>query len=104
MCPIGRRKRSEKKSRQLRVLQGLPGVGPDRAKGLLERFKTVRACFSASAVELMEVGALDPRRLPRSTTSSIDLCRELLGFCRTHILPGGTGSVVLTNFFSSRRD
>jgi DNA excision repair protein ERCC-4 len=48
-------KPKRKKSRQLRVLQGLPGVGPDRAKGLLERFKTVRACFSASTTELMEV-------------------------------------------------
>jgi DNA excision repair protein ERCC-4 len=53
--PYRQAKAKRKKSRQLRLLQGLPGVGPDRAKGLLERFKTVRACFSASASQLMEV-------------------------------------------------
>jgi len=36
-------------------LQSLPGVGPDRAKRLLERFGTVRACFGASTEELMDV-------------------------------------------------
>src|SRR6516164_10772196 len=54
-------KAKRKKSRQLRVLQGLPGVGPDRAKGLLQRFKTVRACFSASTTDLMEVYGIGPK-------------------------------------------
>jgi ERCC4-type nuclease len=49
------------------VLQGLPGIGPDCAKGLLERFKTVRACFSASAAELMEVDGIGPK-----TAATID--------------------------------
>jgi len=59
--PYRQAKAKRKKSRQLRVLQGLPGVGPDRAEGLLERFKTVRACLSASTAELMEVEGIGPK-------------------------------------------
>jgi len=65
--PYRQAKTKRKKSRQLRVLQGLPGIGRDRAKGLLERFKTVRACFSAPAVELMEVEGIGPK-----TAAAID--------------------------------
>ena len=65
--PYRQAKAKRKKSRQLRVLQGLPGVGPDRAKGLLQRFKTVRACFSASTTELMEVDGIGPK-----TAAAID--------------------------------
>jgi DNA excision repair protein ERCC-4 len=66
--PLPRQAKAKRKnSRQLRVLQGLPGVGPDRAKALLERFKTVRACFSASAAELMEVEGIGPK-----TAAAID--------------------------------
>jgi len=53
--PYRQAKAKRKKSRQLRVLQSLPGVGPDRAKRLLERFGTVRACFAASTEEIMDV-------------------------------------------------
>ena len=41
--PYRQAKAKRKKTQQLRVLQSLPGVGPDRAKRLLERFGTVRA-------------------------------------------------------------
>jgi DNA excision repair protein ERCC-4 len=60
-------KAKRKKTQQLRLLQGLPGIGPDRAKGLLERFKTVRACFSASTTELMQVEGIGPK-----TAAAID--------------------------------
>jgi DNA excision repair protein ERCC-4 len=53
--PYRQAKAKRKKSRQLRILQSLPGVGPDRAKRLLERFRTVRACFGASTAQLIEV-------------------------------------------------
>ena len=53
--PYRQAKAKRKKSGQLRVLQSLPGVGPDRAKRLLERFGTVRACFGASTEEIMDV-------------------------------------------------
>ena len=65
--PYRQAKAKRTKGRQLRVLQGLPGVGPDRAKGLLERFKTVRACFSASTAKLMEVEGIGPK-----TAAAID--------------------------------
>jgi DNA excision repair protein ERCC-4 len=65
--PYRQAKLKRKKSRQLRVLQGLPGIGRDRARRLLERFKTVRACFSASKTELMKVEGIGPK-----TAAAID--------------------------------
>jgi DNA excision repair protein ERCC-4 len=59
--PYRQGKAKRKKSRQLRVLQGLPGVGPDRARRLLERFRTVRACFGASTAQLIEVEGIGPK-------------------------------------------
>jgi DNA excision repair protein ERCC-4 len=56
--PYREAKAKRKKPRQLRILQSLPGVGPDRAKRLLERFGTVRACFDASAEELQKVAGI----------------------------------------------
>jgi DNA excision repair protein ERCC-4 len=53
--PYRQAKAKRKKTAQLRILQSLPGVGPDRAKRLLERFGTVRACFGASTEEIMDV-------------------------------------------------
>jgi DNA excision repair protein ERCC-4 len=53
--PYWQAKAKRKKTAQLRILQSLPGVGPDRAKRLLERFGTVRACFGASTEEIMDV-------------------------------------------------
>jgi ERCC4-type nuclease len=41
-----------KRARQLFLLQGLPGVGPERADRLLGRFGSVRAIAVASAVDL----------------------------------------------------
>ena len=57
-APYRQAKAKRKKTRQLRILQSLPGVGADRAKKLLERFTTVRACFTASPTELSEVGGI----------------------------------------------
>ncbi|HYN77762.1 MAG TPA: ERCC4 domain-containing protein [Lamprocystis sp. (in: g-proteobacteria)] len=49
-------KRPRGKSRvQSRILQGLPGVGPERARRLLERFGTIEAIISAPAAELAGV-------------------------------------------------
>ncbi len=57
-APYRQAKAKRKKTRQLRVLQSLPGIGADRAKKLLERFGTVRACFTASRSELLEVDGI----------------------------------------------
>lgn len=51
----GLAKAKRKATRQLRLLQTLPGVGRERAKALLERFGSVSGCFSASVEELLEV-------------------------------------------------
>jgi DNA excision repair protein ERCC-4 len=59
--PYRQAKAKRKKARQLRVLQSLPGIGPDRAKRLLERFGTVRACFDASKTELQKVEGIGPK-------------------------------------------
>jgi DNA excision repair protein ERCC-4 len=59
--PYRQAKGKRKKTRQLRILQSLPGVGPDRAKQLLDRFGTVRGCFGASPRELQEVDGIGPK-------------------------------------------
>lgn len=50
----GRRQRTKRRV-QARVLQGLPGVGPERARRLLERFGTLEAIMNAEADELASV-------------------------------------------------
>ncbi len=54
---LPRRGRRPKRKRriQLRLLQGLPGIGPDRAAALLDRFGSVQAVMTASLDALMEL-------------------------------------------------
>jgi excinuclease UvrABC nuclease subunit len=40
---------------QSRILQGLPGVGPERARRLLDRFGTIEAVIAAPAEGLAAV-------------------------------------------------
>jgi DNA excision repair protein ERCC-4 len=47
-----------KRARQLFLLQGLPGVGPERAARLLERFGSVQAVVTASADALVTVDGI----------------------------------------------
>ncbi len=47
-----------KRARQLFLLQGLPGVGPERAARLLGRFGSVQAVATASAADLAAVGSI----------------------------------------------
>jgi DNA excision repair protein ERCC-4 len=47
-----------KRKRQLFILQGLPGVGPERASRLLARFGSVEAAISATSSELQTVGGI----------------------------------------------
>ncbi len=49
--PGGKRPRGKRKT-QLHLLQGLPGVGPKRARRLLDRFGSVEAVLTAAAEEL----------------------------------------------------
>jgi ERCC4-type nuclease len=50
----GRRPRGKYRV-QTQVLQGLPGVGPERAKRLLDKFGTVEAVMAAASEELASV-------------------------------------------------
>lgn len=50
--PKGRRKS------QLHILQGLPGVGPERAQRLLDTFGSVEAVFTANIDELISVSGI----------------------------------------------
>jgi DNA excision repair protein ERCC-4 len=43
---------------QLFILQGLPGIGPERADRLLDRFGSVEAAISASSSELQSVDGI----------------------------------------------
>ena len=47
-----------KRKRQLFILQGLPGVGPERAGRLLDSFGSVEAAISASSSELQAVDGI----------------------------------------------
>ncbi|MBI3918434.1 MAG: nuclease [Betaproteobacteria bacterium] len=44
-----------KRARQLFILQGLPGIGPAKARRLLERFGSVEAIINAHSEELQSV-------------------------------------------------
>ncbi len=55
--PKGHRKR------KLYVLQGLPGIGPVRAKQLLSRFGSIRGVVNADAEELIQIPGLSTKRI-----------------------------------------
>lgn len=50
-----------KRARQLFVLQGFPGIGPAKARRLLERFGTVEAIVNARSDELQSVEGIGNR-------------------------------------------
>jgi DNA excision repair protein ERCC-4 len=47
-----------KHARQKYILQGLPGIGPERAKRLIERFATVERVMTASVEDLQTVDGI----------------------------------------------
>ncbi len=50
----GIRPRGKRKT-QLHILQGIPGVGPERAAALLDKFGSVEAVFTAGTEELLSI-------------------------------------------------
>ncbi|MBI2296449.1 MAG: nuclease [Betaproteobacteria bacterium] len=50
-----------KYARQLYILQGLPGIGPERARRLLARFGSIEAVVNARPEELRSVGGIGKR-------------------------------------------
>ena len=65
-------RRSEKRlqSKKLRVLQTLPGIGPEKAKVLLQEFDSVERCLQASVESLA--------RLPGIGTKTAESIREIV--------------------------
>lgn len=51
-------KPKDKRKKQLFILQGLPGVGRERAKQLLDRFGTVEAVITAGSDELQSIDGI----------------------------------------------
>lgn len=60
-APYHQAKAKRKRTRQLRLLQTLPGVGSERAKLLLERFGSIRACLEAPVEELQKIDGIGPK-------------------------------------------
>ena len=56
----GQRPRGKRRT-QNHILQGLPGIGPERARRLLDRFGSVEAVITASAEELACVDGIGER-------------------------------------------
>lgn len=65
-------KRVEPERIQLTVVSSLPGVGPEKAKKLLEHFGTLRKFFSASEEELREVKGIG-EKISKELTRLFDL-------------------------------
>jgi len=64
-CPRPGYRPKGKKGRQLYILQGLPGVGHERALRLLEKFGSVEAIMSASREDLLTVEGVGAKTADR---------------------------------------
>ena len=60
-APYRQAKAKRKRTRQLRLLQTLPGVGSERARLLLDHFGSIRACLEAPPDELQKIEGIGPR-------------------------------------------
>ena len=79
----GKRPRGKQRV-QSRILQGLPGIGPERARRLLERFGTIEAVIAAPAEDLASVpgigqGTAEAIRWAVEETPAAYLCDDDLG-------------------------
>jgi len=57
----GKRPKGKRKT-QLRILQSLPGIGPDTAYNLLEAFGSIEAVLTADEQALLEIAGIGARR------------------------------------------
>jgi ERCC4-type nuclease len=64
-CPSPGYRPKGKKGRQLYILQGLPGLGQERALRLLEKFGSVEAIMNASREELLKVEGVGAKTADR---------------------------------------
>jgi ERCC4-type nuclease len=66
------RKPKRKRRVQLRILQGLPGIGPGRAEELLQSFGSVEAVMTASRERLEDVAGIGAK----TATAIRDILQE----------------------------
>lgn len=76
--PTRQIKAKRRSTRQRRVLQSLPGIGPERARRLLEHFGSVRSCLAADAGELAAVPGIGPE----TARKIVDTVKESSGIYR----------------------
>jgi len=57
----GKRPKGKRKT-QLRILQSLPGIGPDTAHNLLEEFGSIEAVLTADEQTLLEIAGIGAKR------------------------------------------
>jgi len=77
----GRRPRG-KRARQLYILQGFPGIGPERAHRLLERFGSVETIMRATAEDLRSVEGVG-ECIASALRWSVEEVRGHYGRCRS---------------------
>lgn len=77
--PVRQLKAKRRDTRKRRVLQSFPGIGPDRARRLLEHFGTVRACMAAEEDTLAAIPGIGPA----TARKIIDTVDESPRFYRT---------------------
>ena len=53
--PEARSKAKSSRAKKLRLLQALPGIGPEKARALLAEFASIENCMSASVDELTRI-------------------------------------------------
>ncbi len=65
LAPLNHRKPKTVRKQKVRLLRTLPGIGPDRAERLLEKFGSVEKCLSASAEELAAIEGIGEKTAER---------------------------------------
>jgi ERCC4-type nuclease len=77
-----------KRARQLFLLQGLPGVGPERAARLLDRFGSVEAVVTASADALAAVDGIGEKTAAKMRWAVQEPVADYI------TTPGVTGAII----------
>lgn len=76
-----------KRARQIYILQGLPGIGPGRARRLLERFGSVEAVMKAGSEDLRSVTGIG-ERVADKIRWAVEEPRSLSAFAPTNSYTG----------------
>jgi DNA excision repair protein ERCC-4 len=88
------RRPTGKAALQNHVLQGLPGVGPERARRLLARFGSVAAVMTAARNELADVAGIGPG-VAGKIRWAVEEPRATFGWAEQAVLPAEAGTQCL---------